>query len=153
MTHLRMTGHHDAPIDRVFELGVDFKRYPEWNVTYVEVKEVTGPPDKVGAKIYSEMRFLGRKMEGWGEIVEFDRPRLLKLSGESTDGGKLTQVLRLTPAGAGTDFEIEVDYELPPGFIGEIANKLFVEKAVERDLSHSIENFKAIVETKDPVLA
>ena len=152
MSHLTLTGHYDAPIEHVFELGTDFKRYPEWSVTYTEVKDISGPP-AVGTKIYSEMRFLGQKMEGWGEIVEFDRPRLLKITGKGTQGGSLTQVLRLTPAGAGTDYEVELDYDLPAGFIGRLASKLFLEKAVERDMEHSIENFKAMVEAKEPVLA
>ncbi len=152
MTHLSMTAHYDAPIERVFELGIAFERYPEWNVTYTEVKEVVGPPDKVGTRIHSVMHFLGRTMEGWGEIVEIERPRLLKIEGSSTDGGKLTFLYRLTPVSAGTDFAIEADYELPAGVFGQIADKLFVEKAVERDLRHSIENFKALVEATVPVL-
>jgi uncharacterized membrane protein len=41
---------------------------------------------------------------------------------------------------------IEVDYELPGGFVGGVADKLFVERAIERDIKHSLENFKAICE-------
>ena len=68
MTHLQIKAQYDAPIERVFGLMTDFARYPEWNVTYTEIKEVVGPPDKVGTRIHSVMRFLGRTMEGWGEI-------------------------------------------------------------------------------------
>jgi uncharacterized membrane protein len=147
-----MTSHFDAPIERVWELGTDFMRYPEWNVSYPEVKEVTGPVDEVGTRILSVTKVLGRRMEGWGEIVEVDKPRLLKTIGSSNEGGKLTILYRLTPAGEGTDFEVESEYDLPAGFLGHIADKLFVEKAVERDLRHSIENFKALVEAKQPIL-
>lgn len=152
MTTVRMTAHYDAPIERVWELGTDFMRYPEWNVSYPEVKEVTGPVDKVGTKILSVTKVLGRRMEGWGEIVEVDPPRFLKTVGSSLEGGKLMITYRLTPAGEGTDFEFESEYELPAGFLGHIADKLFVEKAVERDLRHSMENFKALVEAKQPAL-
>jgi uncharacterized membrane protein len=152
MTTVRTTAHYDAPIERVWELGTDFKRYPEWNVSYPEVKEVTGPVDKVGTRILSVTKVLGRRMEGWGEIVEVDKPRFLKTVGSSHEGGKLTIIYRLTPAGEGTDFELESEYELPAGFLGHIADKLFVEKSVERDLRHSMENFKALVETRTPVL-
>lgn len=44
-------------------------------------------------------------------------------------------------------------YELPAGLFGQLADKLFLEKAMERDLRHSTENFKALVEAKAPVLA
>lgn len=153
MTHLRMSEHLDVPIDRVFEFGSDFKRYPEWNVSYNQVKEVTGPTDQVGTKFHGIMRVLGRPMEGWGEVVEVDRPRLLKVAGTGREGGHVTTVYRLTAAGSGTDFEAEVDYQLPAGVFGKVADKLFIERTVERDLRHSLENFKALVEAPVPVLA
>ena len=152
MTHLRITAQYEAPIERVFELVTDFAHYPEWNVTYTEIKEIVGPPTQVGTKVYSVMRLLGRTMEGWGEIVEVDPPKLLKTTGTSTQGGKLEYVLRLTPLAKGTEVLLEVDYELPASIFGKIADKLFIERAVERDLRHSLENFKAFIEAKEPVL-
>jgi uncharacterized membrane protein len=152
MSHLRMTAHYEAPVERVFALGTDFARYPEWNVTYTEIKEIAGPPDRVGTRIHAVMRFLGRTMDGWGELVEIDPPRMFRMTGTSTDGGRLDVVYRMTPAGTGTDLVIEAEYELPAGIIGRIADKLFVERAVERDLHHSIENFRAFVELPQPVL-
>jgi uncharacterized membrane protein len=98
------------------------------------------------------MRFLGRTMEGWGEIVEIDPPKLLRTSGTSTQGGKLEYVLRLSPIPSGTEVVAETEYELPAGIFGKVADKLFIERAVERDLRHSIENFKALVELPQPVL-
>ena len=153
MTLLRFTGHYDAPIEKVFELGTDFKRYPEWNISYVEVKEVTGPPDVVGTRIHAVMKVLGRTMEGWSEVIEVEKPRYIKVTGTSFEGGKITVVNRLVPAGEGTDFETEVEYELPAGIFGQIFDKVFVEKTVERDLRHSLETFKALLEAKIPVPA
>jgi uncharacterized membrane protein len=148
-----MTAHFDAPIDRVFELGTDFKRFPEWNVAYNEIKQVTGPTDQVGTKIYAVMQILGRFMEGSAEIVEIDRPRMLKLTGHGDKGGTLDTVYHFTPAGSGTDLAIDIDYELPAGILGHIADKLFIETAIERGVRHSLENFKALVEAPIPVLA
>ncbi len=99
------------------------------------------------------MTLLGRKLEGRGEVAEVEKPKLLKITGTSTQGGSLTALYHFTPVGiAGTDVEMEIDYVLPAGFLGQIADKLFIEKSVERDLRHSIENFKALVELKTPVL-
>jgi uncharacterized membrane protein len=152
MNQLRFTEHFDAPVERVFELAIDFKRLPEWNVSYVEVDEVTGPPDKVGTKVHATMRLLGRTMSGWAEIVQIERPQLVKLTGTSTQGGSLTTTYRFAPSGTGTNIEILAEYELP-GIFGAVADKLFLQKAIERDVRHSIENFKAFVELKTPVLA
>ena len=35
-----------------------------------------------------------------------------------------------------------------PWLIGGVADKLFVERAIERDTKHSVENFKAICEAE-----
>jgi uncharacterized membrane protein len=147
-----MTSHYEVPIERVFELATDYKRYPEWSVSYAEVDKISGPPEQVGTKFHTFMKVLGRRIEGSMEVVEVEKPRLLKLSGTGIEGGKLTMLYRLMPAGTGTDFEIEADYELPAKILGQIADKLFVERSVERDLRHSIENFKELVEAKVPVL-
>jgi uncharacterized membrane protein len=152
MTVVRMKEHFDAPIEQVFALGIDFQRYPEWNISFPEVLEISGPTDKVGTKIRHITKVLGRRMEGWAEIAEITRPHYLKMTGSALEGGKVTLTYRLTPVGSGTDLEFESEYELPAGFLGQIADRLFVEKAVERDLRHSIENFKALVEVPQPVL-
>jgi uncharacterized membrane protein len=148
-----MTAHYDVPIEKVFELATDYKRYPEWNVSYSEVDQVSGPTDKVGTKFHTIMKLLGRPIEGWAEVAEAETPRLIKLIGTGKEGGKLELIDRFTPVGiAGTDVEMEVDYELPAPMESHVSDKVFVEKAVERNLRHSLENFKALVEAKEPIL-
>jgi uncharacterized membrane protein len=147
-----MTAHYDAPIERVFELATDYARYPEWSAQYEEVTEISGPPDAAGTRFHGVIRLLGRKMEGWGEVTEVDAPRYLRIAGQGS-GGTTTTVYRFTPVGSGTDAELELDYELPAGFFGKVADKLFVERSIERALRHSLENFKAFVEEKVPIPA
>jgi uncharacterized membrane protein len=86
-------------------------------------------------------------------VIEVDRPRYIKMKLTSTNAGTVVVSYRFTPQSLGTDGETELDYEIPAGFLGEIADKLFVERTVDRDLRHSLENFKALVETKVPVPA
>jgi uncharacterized protein YndB with AHSA1/START domain len=153
MPHISLNAHFDAPIERVFELGTDFKRYPEWNVTYREIKEIAPEPVRVGTRIHLAATTLGQTREGWDEVVEFDPPRLLKVTGTRGDQTKVTIIDRATPVPNGTDMVIEVEYELGRDILSKVTDKLFVEKAIERDLKHSLENFKALVEAPVPVLA
>jgi hypothetical protein len=53
-------------------LFIDVQRWPEFMPGGMEIKEVTGPIDQVGTRVLSTARFLGRKMEGWDEVVEVD---------------------------------------------------------------------------------
>ena len=102
--------------------------------------------------MHGVMKVLGRTMEGWGEVTEVDRPRMLRIDG-SGSGGSATTVYRFTPTETGTDAEIQLDYDLPAGLFGKAADKLFIQRSVERDLEHSLENFKAFVEASVPLPA
>jgi uncharacterized membrane protein len=142
-----MTAHFDAPIEQVFALAIDRARLPEWNVSYVEAPEMDGPADKKGTHIHGTIKVLGRKMEGTAEVVEVDPPRLYRT--EATDADKkLSVTYRFTPANGGTDAELVSDYEVPAGVFGKVVDRVFIERSVERDLRHSLENFKALVEAK-----
>lgn len=147
MAHRQLADHFEAPIERVFDLFLDVKRWPEWMPGLVEIKEVTGPIGGPGMRIRETSRFLGKTMESWDEIVEAERPRMVKMASES-GGAKSSMTFRLTPAGRGTDIVIEFDLEMPAGFFGHIADRLFIDKAMERQGRHALENFKALVEAE-----
>lgn len=152
MAHIRLTEHISAPIEDVFDLFIDPKRWPEWMAGSTEIKEVTGPPDQVGTRIRDVSTFMGQPMESWTEVLAVERPRLYRLATEGA-GMKGTGTFRLTPADDGTDVEVLTEYELPAGFLGHIADRLFIEKAMERQTRHSAENFKALAEAKVAVRA
>jgi uncharacterized membrane protein len=152
MSHVRMTAHFDAPIEQVFALAIDRVRLPEWNVSYDEAPEMSGPPDQVGTRIHGTIKLLGRKMEGTAEVVEVDPPRLYRTEAADADR-KLSVTYRFTPASGATDAELIADYEVPAGVFGKVVDRLFIERTVERDLRHSLENFKALVEAKVPAPA
>ena len=153
MGHVRQMGHVDAPPDKTFGLAVDAKRGPEWNNSIVEVKDAGGMLDTVGASYVAILKLGGRRLETRWEVTKVEKPRLLELVASSPQGGQATSITRFEAAGGGTDMSIEVDYELPGGFVGGVADKLFVERAIERDVKHSLENFKAICEAEVQVPA
>ena len=150
MAHVKLTEHIEAPIEQVFELLIDVKRWPEF-MPSGEILEVTGPVDKVGTRIRSAMQFLGRKMEGWDEVIEVERPHLVKFAAE--EPMKYVGTYRMTAAVEGTDVAVETDYELPAGFLGHIADRVFIEKWMERQMHHALENFKALAEARVAVPA
>jgi uncharacterized protein YndB with AHSA1/START domain len=149
MAHVKMSEHVEAPIERVFDLFLDAKRWPEF-MPGGQVKEVSGPLDQTGTRVLTVMQFMGRPMESWLEVVEVERPRLLRFRSEGA-GFHGTATYRLTPSGTGTDLVAESDYEVPAGFLGHVADRLFLEKSMERGMRHAGENMKAILEAEAPV--
>jgi uncharacterized membrane protein len=148
MGHVRQMGHVEAPPDKAFALTIDPSRDPEWNSSVVEVKDITGKLDKVGASYVAILKLGGRRLETRWEVTKVEKPRLIEQTASSTAGGQATSTTTFEPADGGTDITVDVDYELPGGFVGGVADKLFVERAIERDVKHSIENFKAICEAE-----
>jgi uncharacterized membrane protein len=119
-------------------------------VLYEEITDVSGPPDQVGTTFNGVIKLLGRKMAGSGEVTGVERPRYIEVAGKGS-GGTTNTVYRFSETASGTDAELELDYELPAGFFGKVADKLFVERSIERALRHSLENFKAFVEAQAPL--
>jgi uncharacterized membrane protein len=148
MGHVRQMGHVDASADQAFALSIDAKRIPEWNSSVSETKDVSGPLDKVGASYVAILKLGGRRLESRWEVSKVEKPRLLEFTGSAPGGGRATAITRIESVAGGADLTIEVDYELPGGFVGGMADKLFVERAIERDVKHSVENFKAICEAE-----
>jgi hypothetical protein len=109
---------------------------------------VTGKHDTVGASYIAILKLGGRQLETRWEVTSDEGQRLAEFVASSAAGGRATSTTTLEPAGGGADLTIEVDYELPGGFVGGMADKLFVERAIERDIRHSMENVKAICEAE-----
>jgi coenzyme Q-binding protein COQ10 len=153
MGHVHTTTQVDGPTEAAFEFGVNPERVAEWFAMVVEVKDVSGPLDTVGAGYTAVMKIAGRKLDARWEVARVEKPRLLELKGATPGGGTATFTMQYAQVADGTEITVDCEYELPGGFVGGVADKLFVERAVEREFKHSMENFKAIVEAEVPVQA
>ena len=65
-------------------------------------------------------------------------------------GGHQNWTVHLTPAGTGTDFDDEIDYEVPLGVVGAVADKLFIAREVQRAMDQSGVNFAVMAARKAP---
>jgi coenzyme Q-binding protein COQ10 len=145
MGTVRMHAHVEAPIESVFDYAVDFRHAAEWNVTVVKM-DTEAPLTKVGDRFTGTMKLLGKTYTGQGQVSEFDRPRLLAFTSTSPEGGHQNWTSHFSPAGTGTDVDVVVDYEVPKSLLGAIADRLFIERWVQRSLDQSRDNFVALAE-------
>jgi uncharacterized protein YndB with AHSA1/START domain len=136
-----------APPERVWEILTDPERLPQYNATIIEVSDATSRLDQVGATYRSVAKVYGRRIEGTWEVTEVVPMRRIVQRGSAPGGGAATVIGTLEPTDRGTTrAAVEIDYQLPAGFLGEIANKLFIERSVERDVRYTNENLKALAE-------
>jgi uncharacterized protein YndB with AHSA1/START domain len=146
-----MQGHVEASIEEVFDYAVDFNRTAEWNVSIVEMQPRPALA-AVGDRFAGKMKLLGRVYEGEGEVTAFERPRMFAITSTQPMGGHQNWTVHFTPTGTGTDFLSEIDYEVPLGLVGAVADKLFIAREVQRMIDHSGENFAVMAAHKVPQL-
>jgi uncharacterized protein YndB with AHSA1/START domain len=151
MGRVRNSVHIDAPPQIAWEIARDPTRIPQWNTTVVAVKDVTGPLDQPGTTYTAMSKVVGRPLDIHWRIDRVEPMRRLEASASAPGGGSAHLNVEYLPEGGGTTVSVEVDYELPLGFLGDMADRLFAERALTRDLVHSGENFKALVEEEAAV--
>ena len=146
MGHISKTTHIAATPEQVFDLWANPERYREWMVPATEVKDITGTPGTVGSGWTAATTFAGRKMEEPMRITAGERPRFFEAKGTGSFAATLRG--RFEPAAGGTDVTLENEYEMPLGFIGDAADKLFFEKSFAESWDKSLAKFKALVEAE-----
>ena len=149
MGHIRLSEHIDAPIDHVWEINASCEQLRQWDVSIVEIKDCQGRLDRVGAQATTVVRVFGRRIEGSQETTKADKPHAFALKLTGAGGAKGTVDITFTEARGGTDANLELEYDLPMGMFAGVAEKL-LGGSIERDLRHSMENFKALCESTIP---
>ncbi len=83
-------------------------------------------------------------------VTEADAPRLWKTEGHEAGGGmSFTSITRYTPTpDGGADWEWEQEIDPPKGLIGAFADRLFLQRSIERQMRQSAENLGALTEAE-----
>ena len=71
MVKVEISLHINRPVADVFKYMNDPTRMPEWNST-IEEATPSETPVKVGTRVRSRLRMLGRKIDGTYEVVELE---------------------------------------------------------------------------------
>ncbi|HYM83771.1 MAG TPA: SRPBCC family protein [Candidatus Dormibacteraeota bacterium] len=130
------------PPERAFELYAG--RVVEWQ-SAVELTPLRVTPELVGDEYDACYRLLGREFHGRFRIVDADPPR--RLTTEAGGSGiRVWYVTRFSATAGGTLVSVDGDYELPDGVIGRIADRLHIERMIERDIESAHASFVALCE-------
>lgn len=141
MAHIVIESTIYAPVGIVFDAIRKPERRPAWMVNLHEVRNVTG--FNVGDSWEYDYKMVGRTFTGKIYFLEIETPHFLKL--DITGGITGTQDWYLTPTSDdGTLLRFVFDYTVPGVLLGEMLDKLFIERQNERQMRASIDNLKAL---------
>jgi uncharacterized membrane protein len=101
------------PVEEVFSFLNNFEHDPSWQAGIIEAKQVPEGAARLGTIVKQVRRFMGRRLDYTGEVVDHEEPKKIwvkSVSGpypfeggyrlEPTDGGtRLTLLLKVTPTG------------------------------------------------------
>ncbi|MDK3257363.1 SRPBCC family protein [Blastococcus capsensis] len=136
----------NASREQVFEALTDLDLLPVWSTITVETHGTPRKPIEEGDTFVQTLRVLGRHLESTWEVTQLQRPQRVAYASEAPGGGLLRMVQTVEDADGGSRVDVELDYELPGGFIGELVDSAYAERRNERELEHSLHNLKELVE-------
>ena len=145
MTHIERTIDIAAPPERVFEELIDLHRLDRWSTITASHE---GPDEKlsVGQEFRQNLRVAGVSLPTTWRCTACDPPNAVAYEASSAGGGSLTMRQVVVPTDGGSTVELVVDYELPGSVLGEVLDRLYVERRNEREAQHSLENLKDLLE-------
>ncbi|HEY6408713.1 MAG TPA: SRPBCC family protein [Ktedonobacteraceae bacterium] len=131
------------PIEEVFAYVSNFRNAVEWQSGVVEMRQTPEGPVGIGTQITFVRTFLGRKLEGISEVVEYEPPTKHTL--KSTSGLPITVSRIFEPTTEGT--KVTFVLEMQPGGFFALAEPL-IARMLRRDVVADIGNLKDLLESQ-----
>jgi len=133
-----------APIEKIFDAVADQEKAAQWYPA-AELISVNGKPDELGSSAELDYHVLGMTIHSKITVSEVDKPRKLvhELSGAMP--GKWTWSLEQD--GQVIKVKFSVDYVLPWGILGTIANALFLGRMNQKNAEKAVKGLKVYCES------
>jgi uncharacterized protein YndB with AHSA1/START domain len=146
MAHIERSIEIEASPEAVFEVLTDLDRLPDWSTVTVKTHEVPDGELKVGSEFRQTLRVLGRDIDCDWRVTEADPPNRIAYEATAPGGGQLRMAQQVRGEGSRSRVELDLDYELPGGFAGELVDRTYAERRNEREAEHSLHNLKDLLE-------
>jgi hypothetical protein len=134
----------EAPVELVFGVYTQPERIPDWQ-TAVHVTPLVSRPELVGNEYLARYKVVGKLVQGRFRIVDAEAPSYLRVEAQGL-GIRLWYATTFTPTGPHTRIDVDGDYDVPSNALAHLADRLFIEKAVQRDVDYAHANLKALCE-------
>jgi len=147
MSQVHVTTRIEAPIEKVFETVMDPHRLREWVTIHRSVSDVPSGPLRKGSTMEQGMRMRGLNFTVHWTLVDLNPPTHAEWDGRGPAHSRARIRYELTPDGDGaTEFEYFNDFSPPGGQLGNMASRLIIGAASEREAHSSLQRLKALLE-------
>jgi carbon monoxide dehydrogenase subunit G len=136
----------DAPPDRVWETVMDPDRLGDWVTIHRSVKNVSSRPLEKGATMDQMICIRGVTFRVHWTLVDIDPPHHAEWEGRGPAHSNARIRYELSSANGTTSFEYTNDFTAPGGRLGNVASRVIVGAASEREANNSLARLKALLE-------
>ena len=150
MSTINLTFDVQKPISEVWQFGLDTSRIPEWQFDIAAVKGANGPIQGVGYAYTLVYRMWGKDFDSPVQVTRFEPPETMETSGRTPIGGFFRSTTHMRAIELGTRVEWQMNYQLPLGLVGRLLDFLIFRKAFENTVRKYNDNFKAVLEGRQP---
>ncbi len=125
MSEVRVSAVIPFPVERVWDLMIQPERMADWNTEVPEVRDISGPMDRVGGGYRQVWRVAGHRMvsRGLWLVTEVEPLRHREFRGLTPMGPMIGRDW-FEPIAAGTLLTVEVEYTPPWGLVGRLLDPL-----------------------------
>jgi uncharacterized protein YndB with AHSA1/START domain len=147
MSQVHVKTRIEAPIEKVFETVMDPHRLGEWVTIHRSVSDVSAEPLRKGSTMEQTMRMRGVSFNVHWTLVDLNPPTHVEWDGRGPAHSRARIRYELNPDGDGaTEFEYFNDFSPPGGQLGNMASRLIIGAASEREAHASLQKLKALLE-------
>jgi uncharacterized protein YndB with AHSA1/START domain len=150
MSAVRVSIDIDAPIERVWETIMDPARLAEWVTIHRSVSDVSPDPVRRGARMTQVLHMRGVSFKVHWTLADVRAPNLATWEGRGPAHSEAHIRYQLSPRGengdGGTHFEYTNEFRTPGGVLGNVASRMVVGAASEREAHSSLARLKALLE-------
>ena len=136
-----------APIERVWETVMDPRRLGDWVTIHRSVKDVSARPLTRGATMEQVLHMRGISFRVHWTLVDVDAPNRAQWEGQGPAHSRALIRYELSADGdERTVFEYTNEFTPPGGRLGNMASRVVVGAASEREANNSLARLKALLE-------
>jgi uncharacterized protein YndB with AHSA1/START domain len=138
-----------APIERVWETVMDPHQLQSWVTIHRSIAGVSGPPAVKGAKMDQVLVMRGVPFKVHWLLADVDPPRMARWEGRGPAHSSALIRYELDPLGDGlTRFSYTNEFHAPGGVLGNVASRVVVGHASEREANQSLAQLKRLLESR-----
>jgi uncharacterized protein YndB with AHSA1/START domain len=147
MSGVHVTAMIEAPVDRVWETVMDPNCLKDWVTIHRSVDGVSANPLRKGSTMNQVLHLRGVSFHVHWTLSDVNQPTHAEWIGEGPAHSRARIRYELTAEGENaTRFEYINEFTTPGGRLGNVASRVIVGEASDREARKSLQRLKALLE-------